>query len=62
MTLASTISSAISGDPVVVKYEIVTDVGDNDYIQKTIEYFNNLGYNVNDIFKSYRNMPELCII
>ena len=33
-----------------------------DYIQKTIEYFNNLGYNVNDIFKSYRNMPELCII
>ena len=23
-----------------------------DYIQKTIEYFNNLGYNVNDIFKS----------
>ena len=35
--------------------------GDN-YINKTIKYFTNLGYNIDDIFKSYQKMPDLHLI
>jgi len=34
----------------------------NEYITKTIEYYNKLGLSLNDIFKSYERMPDLHII
>ena len=33
-----------------------------EYINKTIKYYTELGYNINDIFKSYEKMPDLYLI
>ena len=33
-----------------------------EYINKTIKYYTNLGYNINDIFKPYEKMPNLHLI
>ena len=33
-----------------------------DYIEKTIKYYTELGFSVNDIFKSYEKMPDLHLI
>ena len=32
------------------------------YIDKTIEYYEDLNFTINDIFKSYKNMPNLSLI
>lgn len=34
----------------------------NEYITKTIKYYEDLGLSINDIFKSYENMPDLHVI
>ena len=34
----------------------------DEYIEKTIKYYNKLGLSLNDIFKSYEKMPELHLI
>ena len=34
----------------------------DEYIEKTIKYYNKLGLSLNDIFKSYERMPELHLI
>lgn len=34
----------------------------DEYITKTIKYYNNLGLSLNDIFKSYEKMPNLHLI
>jgi site-specific DNA-methyltransferase (adenine-specific) len=34
----------------------------DEYIDKTIKYYTNLGLSLNDIFKSYENMPDLYLI
>jgi hypothetical protein len=34
----------------------------DEYITKTIKYYNNLGLSTNDIFKSYEKMPDLHLI
>ena len=34
----------------------------SEYITKTIKYYTELGYNINDIFKSYEKMPDLHLI
>ena len=34
----------------------------DEYITKTIKYYNKLGLSLNDIFKSYERMPELHLI
>jgi hypothetical protein len=34
----------------------------DEYIEKTIKYYNKLGLSLNDIFKSYERMPELYLI
>ena len=34
----------------------------DEYIEKTIKYYTNLGLSLNDIFKSYERMPELHLI
>jgi len=33
-----------------------------EYINKTIKYYTDLGYNINDIFKPYEKMPDLYLI
>ena len=33
-----------------------------EYINKTIKYYTELGYNINDIFNSYEKMPDLYLI
>jgi hypothetical protein len=33
-----------------------------EYINKTIKHYTELGYNINDIFKSYEKMPDLYLI
>ena len=34
----------------------------DEYITKTIKYYENLDLSINDIFKSYKNMPDLHVI
>ena len=34
----------------------------DEYITKTIKYYEDLGLSINDIFKSYKNMPDLHVI
>ena len=38
------------------------DKHNKEYINKTIKHFTNLGYTINDIFKSYEKMPDLNLI
>ena len=34
----------------------------NEYVEKTIKYYSNLGKSINDIFKCYEKMPDLHLI
>ena len=42
--------------------EKLKDKHNNDYINKTLKYYNSLGLSINDIFKPYEKMPELHLL